>query len=267
MFIGHFALGFGAKRWAPRQSLGVLIAAAALGSAMPVAAQETPYVYRSLLMRAAPGRLLDLIDLLNARMPVLDAAGEERPLILRHSQGDQWDLMLLYPIGGLGDYFGAQRERRRMRAAEAAGLSEADFERRLDELVAWREEEFVAGPALAALRGRDRGAGFYHVEMFVALAGRRGDLLRQRQMENAFLAGTGRPDNLIFTRIAGAAWDLFTIGFYRDLRHFAEDSPASATAQDSVARAAGFQGRSRIGTYLRELIAWHHDTLASRAHQ
>lgn len=27
MFIGHFALGFAAKRWAPRQSLGVLIAA------------------------------------------------------------------------------------------------------------------------------------------------------------------------------------------------------------------------------------------------
>ena len=30
MFIGHFGVGFGAKRWAPRASLGTLILAAQL---------------------------------------------------------------------------------------------------------------------------------------------------------------------------------------------------------------------------------------------
>jgi hypothetical protein len=235
-------------------------------TAMAAAPADSAIVYRTVLMRAAPGRLLELIDLVTARLPAVDAAGEERPLILRHSQGDQWDLLLLYPVGSLADYYSVARQGRRERAAQASGLTEVDFERRLRDLVAWREEEFAAGPPLAELRERDRGAGFYHVEMFVSLAGRQTDLVRERQMENAFLAGTGRAGNLIFTRVAGASWDAFTIGFYRNLQQYAEPAAASAATQDSVARAAGFQDRAHIGPYLRELIASHHDTLAGRVH-
>jgi len=32
--------------------------------------------------------------------------------------------------------------------------------------------------------------------------------------------------------------------------------------QEMAARAAGFEGADRIGSYLRSLILYHHDTLA-----
>jgi hypothetical protein len=72
----------------------------------------------------------------------------------------------------------------------------------------------------------------------------------------------GRPQNLIFVRDQGAAWDVFTIGFYRDLKHYAQSADIPQADQESAARAAGFESASRIGPYLRALISSHHDTLA-----
>jgi hypothetical protein len=232
----------------------------------PPRPQDATSAYRTLLVQAAPGRLQDLLDALAGRLEAYRTAGEERPLILRHSQGDHWDLMLLFPIGSLADYFGGARAARWERVARAGTPTEAEFERRLEPLIEWREEVFVEGPSLAVLRARDEGAGFYHAEMFVALAGRRQDLLEERRMENRYLEAIGREPNLIFTRIAGAAWDCFTIGFYRDLQQYAEPTSMSAEATDSAARGAGFQGRGAIGVYLRSLIQSHHDTLATRVH-
>jgi len=81
-------------------------------------------------------------------------------------------------------------------------------------------------------------------------------------MENAYLKHLGRPENLIFTHDQGAAWDLFTIGFYRDLKHYAESADIPEAKQAEAARLAGFEGPDKIGTYLRTLIQLHHDTLA-----
>ncbi|HYX21956.1 MAG TPA: hypothetical protein VFA98_14020, partial [Thermoanaerobaculia bacterium] len=105
-------------------------------------------------------------------------------------------------------------------------------------------------------------AGFFHVEMFEALPGRRADLLKQRQMENDYSRRMGLPENLIFVRDSGAAWDLFTVGGYRDLKHYAEGSDLPETKSEEAARAAGFDGAKGIGPHLRTLIALHHDTLA-----
>ena len=105
-------------------------------------------------------------------------------------------------------------------------------------------------------------AGFFHVEIFLALAGKRAELLEQREMENLYLAKIERPTNLIFKRAGGAAWDCYTIGFYRDIKHFAASADVPAEAEESAAIEAGFTSASTIGTYLRELISQHHDTLA-----
>jgi hypothetical protein len=237
---------------------------AALAAAAP--AQDSSSVYRTLLVRAAPGRLQELLDALAIRLDAYRTVGEESPLILRHSQGDQWDLMLLFPIGSLEDYFGGERAMRWRRAAPAGMATEEAFEMSLEPLIAWREETFVDGPPLSVLRARDEGAGFYHAEMFVALAGKRDALLEERRMENRYLEMIGRRPNLIFTRLAGAAWDSFTLGFYRDLQQYAEPAALSNEALDAAARSAGFQGRGAIGVYLRSLIQSHHDTLATRVH-
>jgi hypothetical protein len=177
---------------------------------------------------------------------------------MRHSQGDRWDLLLLSPIGTYSDYYSAERVARRERAARS---SQSILEKIRDS-TAWQEDVFVAGPPLPEVRGRFAGAGFFHVEMFHALPGKRSDLSREREMENAYLKTLGRPQNLIFVRDQGAAWDLFTIGFYRDLKHYAESADIPEASQEAAARAAGFESARQIGPYLRALIASHHDTLA-----
>ncbi|MDX2412243.1 MAG: hypothetical protein QNK34_09845, partial [Woeseiaceae bacterium] len=61
---------------------------------------EGDYLYRVSTVRAAPGSLADLLDW---TATVRDAdyfeeSGQEPPLLIRHSQGDQWDLMIIMPI-------------------------------------------------------------------------------------------------------------------------------------------------------------------------
>lgn len=219
-------------------------------------------VYRTLLLRAAPGSLDALLDLYRGRREVLAAAGLEVPVLMRHSQGDQWDLMALFPIGGLEEYFGAERASRLDAAGVAAGLSEAAFQDSVRDLAVFREEVFVTGPSVAVLREQEEGAGLFHIEMFVAVPGRYHELVGQREMENAYYHATERAGNLIFERLAGAQWDVFTVGFYDDMQHFAADPELPREVLEQAAVDAGFESRSTIGTYLRELMHHHNDTLA-----
>jgi hypothetical protein len=166
-------------------------------------------------------------------------------------------------MGSFADYYAPEQLTRREGAAEASGRSDADFQRELDACIAWREEIYVLGPALEVVDSAFSGAGYFHVEAFVALPGKREALLEERHMENAYRAGIDRPLNLIFTRVAGAAWDLYTIGFYSDIKHFAASADVPDGLAEASARAAGFEGADRIGTYMRTLIQWHRDTLAT----
>ncbi len=228
----------------------------------PPGETEGDHLYRVVLLRAAPGGLLPLIELLKEERDLLADAGEPAPLWMRHSQGDQWDLMILYPMGSFHEYFEPERVRRRLEAGAWKGLSEAQLQVEALRLTAWRDELFVRGPSPEIVARAFEENTFYHVEMFVALAGRRAELLQERRMENAYLRELGRPLNLIFVREAGGPWDVFTVGFYRDLKHYAESADLSPERQERAARKAGFEGRDRIGSYLRTLIASHHDTLA-----
>lgn len=88
------------------------------------------------------------------------------------------------------------------------------------------EELFVTGPTYKELREAFDAYDFYHVGMFITVPGNRA-LLRRRQMENVYYRETRRKPNMIFTRVAGSAWDIFTIGFCEDLRHFAGELTSS----------------------------------------
>ena len=195
-----------------------------------------------LLLRAAPGSLLEVIALEK------QAAGQ--PFLLRHSQGDQWDLMAIFP----------------MTTDRVTPVEDARLDTALAARIAWREEVFVEGPPLRQVSAALRGGEFYHIEMHVALPGRLTDLVREREMENAFERALARPEDLIFTRVAGAAWDVVTVGTFRDIKHYAESADIPAARQDSAARVAGYASADAIGPYLRTLIASHHDTLARAVH-
>jgi hypothetical protein len=240
--------------------LGALLALSLRFAAVPapVPAPAARYLYRTTLIQAAPGKLLEVVDLYKAGWPGSKDSGDEPPIAMRHSQGDRWDLLLLFPMGSFGEYYAPERIARREKARAAAAADLA----RLGGDIGWQEDVFVFGPPLAPVRGELAPAGFFHVEMFEALAGKRGELYRQREMENDYSKRLDLPQNLIFIRDCGAPWDLFTIGAYRDLKDYAESADIPAAKQEEAAKAAGFDGAKAIGPYLRTLIVLHHDTLA-----
>jgi hypothetical protein len=238
---------------------GEMIVNSLLLAAAFLVAQPPPAVplYRVELLRAAPGRLLELIAVVQDRNRALaDATGDPLATIARHSQGDQWDLMVIHPVESMSAYYAAGKHERREDVASR-------FRDRTGALVSWREDTFFAGPPSDEFASRMGDGSFIHVEMFVALAGKREELRHERDMENEYLRGIGRPENLVFVRVLGGAWDAMTIGIYRGLKHYAESADVSEARQDASAKAAGFESVKAISPYLRSLIAWHHDTLAT----
>jgi hypothetical protein len=220
-------------------------------------AADNSYLYKVSLVQAAPGKLPELIDLYKVQAAALQAAGEEAPLWMRHSQGDHWDLMIFYPMGTYSDFYQAERIAKRRQADPSGKLAG-----KINENIAWQEDLFAYGAPLADLRKAFANGAFFHVEMFVALPGKFADLYKEREMENAYAKALKEPENFIFVRDQGAAWDIFTIGVFRDLKHYAESADVPAKDQEAAAKAAGFDAPSQIGPYLRRFIREHHDTLA-----
>ena len=227
-----------------------------LSISLAAGAQEPSVIYKASMIQAAPGKLLELIELekkISAEME--RSAGDSTPLWMRHSQGDRWDLLILYPVGSYAEYYRPERAAKRDKV-QAAWRDAVQHD------IAWQEDVFAAGPQLDAVHKSCDGAGFFHVEMFEALPDKHEELFKQREMENAYSRTLKLPENLIFVRDQGAAWDLFTIGCYRNLKHFAEGSDLPAADAQAAAKAAGFDSPAQIGPYLRTLISLHRDTLA-----
>ncbi len=194
--------------------------------------------FRVTTLRAAPGKLDTLIQKIRA----YKSDKYDNVVIMRHSQGDNWDLMLMEPSGLAPTKFPSFGD-------------VADFQHSF--LV-------LSDTKWGFVKGISAQAGLFHIEMFHASAGKRGDLIRQRQMENEYLATTGRKANAIFATTFGSDVDVFTIGFYKDMPHFAAIPNLPADALEKAAIKSGFTNREDIGLSLRGLIISHHDTLATR---
>ena len=218
-------------------------------------AADTSYLYRVSLVQAAPGKLPEVIELYKTQFADLKGAGDETPLWMRHSQGDHWDLMILFPMRSYRDFYQGDRIAARAKALERSAA-------RLRDDIAWQEDLLAYGPPLAELQKAFAAGGFFHVEMFVSLPGMLADLRKEREMENAYAKSLKEPENFIFMRDQGAAWDIFTIGVFRDLKQYAESADVPAKDQEAAAKSAGFDSPSQIGPYLRRFIREHHDTLA-----
>jgi hypothetical protein len=233
-----------------------LLAAALLSVAVQA---DTTYLYRTHFLRAAPGEILELIEVFQNRMSVFDEAGEPAPFIMRHAQGDHWDLQVMYPMESFVDFYSPERVARRERAA-AAGVTETEFRRQIRQHTSWQEELFVLGPPLQTMTEIMNSGGYFHTEIMIALPGKQDELFHERAMENVYQRLTGRPERMIFTRVSGAPWDNFTLGIFRDLQHFAAPSGMTADETDAAARESGFESSAKVGVYMRSLILRHQDT-------
>lgn len=228
----------------------------------PVAAQEYEgdYLYHVATTRAAPGKLEDLlkwIEDINAS-GFLEDSGVHKTLVMRHSQGDQWDLLSIGPMESWTAFHSEEATEKR----EQGFAKHAELLARGAEMVAFTEDHFAYGPPLDVITNAYNANAFYHIEMFNAAPGKASELAEQRRMENRYLELTGQTQNMIFRRAAGSDVDVFTIGFHESLQAFAEPSGASAEEAEAAAKEAGFKDRADISFYLRSLISGHHDTLA-----
>ena len=232
--------------------------------AVPVIANadelEGSYLYKVTTIRAATGALADLLEW-EAQLKAsgyYEAAGQETPLLMRHSQGDQWDLLVIVPMQSWTDYHSPEAtEKRNNASAENADLIAAG-----QELFAFYEDHFAYGPPWPALKDAYAENAFFHIEMFLAAPGKAKELLEERRMENVYLESTGQIPNMIFRRAAGSDVDVFTIGFHPSFEAFARPAGVTIEEKERFAKAAGFKSLADISFYLRSLISGHHDTLA-----
>ncbi len=241
--------------------LGLLASTSLFQPVDALAQTEGDYLYNVSMLRAAPGHFNDLISALEESFELIREAGDEAPFFMRHSQGDQWDFMLIYPMGDVSTYHGAARTARRNavwqtdRGRELSG--------RLAENSSYRENWFARSVDVTEMSRRFEGMGFYHIEIFAGIAGKREELLEQRRMENRYYTELDRQLNVLFVRASGSNWDAMTIGFYESLQSYAAiGAQYSPAEQDAAARAAGFDGVGAISPYLRSLLSYHNDTLA-----
>ena len=239
-------------------SMHALLAAAVM--AVTAVQADTSYLYRTHFIRAAPGEILELVDVFQERMNFYDAAGESAPFVMRHAQGDHWDLQIMYPMGSFVDYYSSSRVERRETAAAASGVTEEQFRKLVREHTSWQEELYVLGPPLETMTATMNSGGYFHTEIMIALPGMQDELFHEREMENVYQRLTGRPERMIFTRVSGAPWDNFTLGIFRDLQHFAVPSGMTAEETEAAARDSGFESSAKVGVYMRSLILRHQDT-------
>jgi hypothetical protein len=238
-----------------------LIATAASEVYAPPPSTKPVYLYKTTFIRAAQGKLLDLIALYKERLAVIDKSGDVRPFWWRHTQGDHWDLMLLTPMGSYTDYYAKGRVAKRRKAADASGLPEEAFARKLDACASWKEDVYVLGPPLEFVKQAFEGTAYYHIEIFVSLPGKQEELFKERERENVYAVGTKRPYNMIFVRESGASWDIYTLGCYRDLKHWAVGEEVTKEERAAAVKKAGFNSSEEIGPYMRTLIDFHRDTM------
>lgn len=240
-----------------RTSLFFVVAIFLFLSTISVSAQDQ--LYRVKLIRAAPGDLLEVIEMFKDDMKNHKNYGIEKPYLMRHSQGDHWDLLFIYPIDDLSKHFSTKVINKKRKSKTLGKKYGDEFFKKISS----HQEAIFAGPNKNIFEQRFEEFSYYHVEIFTALAGKQKELLKQREMENIYYKELNRRQNFIFTKVTGSTWDIFTIGFYKNLKDYASAGDGS-TAEDreNAAKKAGFKGTSTIGSYLREFLLEHHDTLA-----
>jgi hypothetical protein len=216
----------------------------AAGEQQAAAASSSNHVYHLTAFRAAPGRLNDLLKLLNAPQP--GAREGDFAVVFRHRQGHEWDLLLVEHVG-----------ERATITAMPPGAPAAPADSPMSQITAWHGDTYAAGPPLEEFRkalNLQGGAqkGVYVISAYTAAPGHRGQL--RTQIGTMSNETPGRTVTL--THIEGAPWTFLHITRYDSWRQFAEEEEA----QD--AQAAKSPTGLGTGAAIREHITVHHDTLA-----
>jgi hypothetical protein len=191
-------------------------------------------LYHAHFVKAALGKLDDLIAAYKAAAV---PAGEQKPIILRHREGDDWDLLVLTPYG---------KAETTVTAAVSADMQalyakfRASSERHTD--------SFVAGPKWSdASKVLGATGGVYVVSLYRAANGHRDQL---EESLKRLAAGDGPDRGITLRHVEGGPFDFMQISRYDSWN--AIDAPVAGQAP--MAQAMD----------LRQHMAEHHDTVCVR---
>jgi hypothetical protein len=219
-------------------------------------------LYHVHFVKAAPGKIGELVA---AYLDSPVAEGEPGPpLVFRHLQGDDWDLMVLTPLG------------KEETISPDSDPAQEQWAQRTRPLRSQHADTFTAGPAWAQLRtalagdsaaratGTSGGtaatannANVYTVTTYRSIPGHRAqlsDTLRR-------IAGLDPDRRTILEHVEGAPWEFVVISRFDSWAQLGQDEVAPA----ETLRKQGFASTEAIGEELRQHVAEHRDTIVRMA--
>jgi hypothetical protein len=204
--------------------------------------QQTPALelYHIHVSKAAPGKLPQLIEAYQTGPAPEASQPQVTPIILRHREGSEWDLITITPLG-----------KQVTLKAEAPPQAVQDYFTRLAPLSDWHGDTFVVGPSWAvvqkALVPAKDAQPVYVVSDYRSLPGHRPQL---RQILDRTVQDTpGR--SVLFAHVEGAPWNFLSVTSYDSWNAIGAPppQPASGTPPQDA------------GLAIREHMAVHHDTI------
>jgi hypothetical protein len=199
-----------------------------------------PELYHIHVVQAAAGKLPELIDAYLKGPGPRPGDPQVDPLILRHREGGEWDLIVITPVGA--DYSAT---------AEAPPPPVQQFNDTVAGLAAWHADTVALGPAWtvvqqALLPTRSAAPAVFVVSDYRSLAGHRRQL--RQTLDRIAAASAGR--TAVFTHVEGAPWNYLTVTRHDSWAAVGESTQPGAGAQPD------------LGLELRQHLAVHHDTIA-----
>jgi hypothetical protein len=209
--------------------------------AQPQAPAPVLELYHIHVVKSAPGKLLQLIDTYKSRPAPQADEPQVTPIILRHREGGEWDLIVITPLG-------------KQTTISASALPQAiqDYNQRVQPLTDWHADTFTVGPVWdvvhKALVPAKDAQPVYQVSDYRSLTGRR-QQLREVLDRNA-QETPGR--SVLFAHVEGAPWNFVSVTRYDSWAALGAPppQPAAGTPQQEA------------GLAIREHMAVHHDTIA-----
>jgi hypothetical protein len=212
-----------------------------LSMAQPPQAQPAAEIYHIHVVQAAAGKLPQLLnEYRNAPGP---DPGEPQvsPIILRHREGGEWDLIVITPLG-----------KQTTISAEPLPQAVQAYNQRIQPLTSWHGDTFVVGPSWATVQKAlmpeaNAPQTVYVVSDYRAIPGHRQQLRQVLDRNEQDTPGRA----VTFSHIEGAPWNFLTVTRYNSWTELGGATQPQAGQQPDP------------GLSIREHLAVHHDTICT----
>jgi len=202
----------------------------------PAAPQEIYHVH---VVKAAAGKLPELLEAYKNTVPPDPGDPQVSPIILRHREGGEWDLIVITPRG-----------KDHTLRSDAPPQPVQDFNQRIIPITDWHADTFAVGPTWdvvqKALVPARAAQAVYVVTDSRAITGHRPQL--RQTLDRIGEQASGR--NVLFAHMEGQPWNFLSVTRYDSWADLGQQQTAPAGPQDP-------------SLDLRRDMAVHNDTVAT----